>query len=117
MGACAPSASLEGFVAETLPASTTRADVALFGFVRDLGAPTRVSLELAGQPSVRDVLEALVARHGEQTGQRLFSAAGGLQPGVTVFVGGHSVGSLDERLPEAPQVAVKIVVLHTAAGG
>jgi hypothetical protein len=34
-----------------------------------------------------------------------------------VFVGGEGVRSLEERLPEAPSVPIKILVLNAAAGG
>ncbi|MDR7539994.1 MAG: hypothetical protein QN152_10785 [Armatimonadota bacterium] len=96
--------------------SPTRAEVALFGFVYDLGPPTRFSLELDGRPTVGELLEHLVRHAGERLRARLFTAAGGLQPGVQVFVE-RETRSLDERLPESPRVAVKIVVLHTTAGG
>ncbi len=104
-------------MAETTHAVGTRAEVGLYGFVRDIGVPKHLSLEVPRGPCLREVLERLACVAGDRARQRLFTAAGDLGPGVCVFVGGQAISSLDERLPDAPSVPIKIVVLNAVAGG
>ena len=102
---------------ESTLSPTTRAEVALYGFVYDLAAQTRFSLDLPRCASLRDLLEGVVQSQGDRVRQRLLTRTGGLQPGVQVFVAGQGVRSLEERLPESPSVPIKILVLNAAAGG
>lgn len=95
-----------------------RADVRLYGFVRDIANGGNFAVELSSGSTLRDLLNELVKLAGERLRSRLFTETGGLEANVQVFVGNDQAASLDQLVAEdGQQSAVRIFVLSATAGG
>lgn len=87
--------------------------VELFGFLQRAAGCGRLELEA---PTVRHLLEELVARYGERLRRELFLPDGSLRPGFTILVNGRNIAFLQgQDTLLKPEDTVSLI--PPAAGG
>ena len=91
--------------------------VAYFGVIRGAAATGEETLRLPAGATVRQLIAALVQRHGEAFGESLFWQDGEPLPFVTVLLDGRDIFHLRGLETPLPSTAEAQIVLMPAAMG